>query len=150
MIGLEALRKSDLFEGMSDEELLAIAKLAREEKYDAGSIIFLENNPAYHLYVVREGRVAILINIGRGKQTIIDTISRNGSFGWSAMVPPYTYTSTCRAVEPTRVIVLSGQELREFCSAHCSTCYTIMEKIAKIIASRLKDTRLQLVSLLHN
>jgi len=122
MVGLEALRKSDLFEGLGDEELLAIARLAREEKYDAGSVVFRENDPANYLYIVREGRVAILIDIGRTKQTVIDTISRNGSFGWSAMVPPYIYTSTSRTLEPTRVIVLSGQELRELCSIHCSTC----------------------------
>lgn len=149
MVGLEALRKSDLFEGLGDDELLAIARLAREEKYDAGSVIFRENGPANYLYIVREGRVAILIDIGRGKQTVIDTISRNGSFGWSAMVPPYTYTSTSRTLESTRVIVLSGQQLRELCSTHCSTCYTIMEKIARIISKRLKETRLQLVNLLH-
>jgi len=149
MVGLEVLRKSDLFEGLGDEELLEIARLAREEKYDAGSVVFRENDPANYLYIVREGRVAILIDIGRTKQTVIDTISRNGSFGWSAMVPPYIYTSTSRTLEPTRVIVLSGQELRELCSIHCSTCYTIMEKIARIISKRLKDTRLQLVNLLH-
>ncbi len=43
MVGLEALRKSDLFEGLSDDELAAIAKMAREETYDVGTIIFREN-----------------------------------------------------------------------------------------------------------
>ena len=150
MVGLEALRKSDLFEGLGDEELLAIARLAREEKFDAGSVIFREKGPANYLYIVREGRVAILIDISRRKQAVIDTISRNCSFGWSAMVPPYTYTGTARTVEPTRAIVISGQELRGLCSTCCSTCYTIMEKITRIISKRLKDTRLQLVSLLHS
>ena len=32
---------------------------------------------------------------------------------------------------------------------NCGTCYTIMEKLATIISSRLKDTRLQLISLMH-
>ena len=48
MVGLEALRKSDLFEGLSDDELAAIAKMAREETYEVGRIIFKEND-------VREG-----------------------------------------------------------------------------------------------
>ena len=149
MVGLEALRKSDLFEGLSDEELLLIAKLAREETYEAGAVIFRENEPARDLYIVREGRVAILIDIGRGKQTVIDTIYRNGSFGWSAMVPPYILTGTAKTMEKTRVIVLTGQDLRELCRMSCGTCYTIMEKLATIISSRLKDTRLQLISLMY-
>jgi len=149
MVGLEALRKSDLLEGLSDDELAAIAKMAREELYDVGAIIFRENEVAKSLYIVREGRVAILIDIGRGKQTVIDTVCRNSSFGWSAMVPPYVLTGTAKAMERTRVIVLTGQDMRELCRMNCGTCYTIMEKLATIISSRLKDTRLQLISLMY-
>ena len=54
MVGLEALRKSDLFEGLSDDELAAIAKMAREETYDTGATIFRENEVAKNLYIVRE------------------------------------------------------------------------------------------------
>lgn len=150
MIGLEALRKSDLLEGLSDDELAAIAKMAREEIHEVGTIIFRENEVARNLYIVREGRVAILIDIGRGKQTVIDTVCRNSSFGWSAMVPPYILTSTAKTMERTRVIVLTGQDLRELCRMSCSTCYTIMEKLATIISTRLKDTRLQLISLMQS
>lgn len=150
MVGLEALRKNDLFEGLSDDELVAIAKIAREETHEAGTIIFRENDSAENLYVVREGRVALLIDIGRNKQTVIDSISINGSFGWSAMVPPYTFTSAAQAMERTHLIVLSGHDLRELCRTSCTTCYSIMEKIVVIISHRLKDTRLQLISLLHN
>ena len=149
MVGLEALRKSDLLEGLSDDELAAIAKMAREELYDVGAIIFRENEVAKNLYIVREGRVAILIDIGRGKQTVIDTVCRNSSFGWSAMVPPYVLTGTAKAMERTRVIVLTGQDMRELCRMNCGTCYTIMEKLATIVSSRLKDARLQLISLMH-
>ncbi|MGE5602201.1 MAG: cyclic nucleotide-binding domain-containing protein [Nitrososphaerales archaeon] len=149
MVGLEALRKSDIFEGLSDDELAAIAKMAREEIYDTGCTIFRENEIAKNLYIVREGRVAVLIDIGRGKQTVIDTIGRNGSFGWSAMVPPYILTGTAKTMERTRVIVLTGQDLRELCRVNCGTCYTIMEKLATIISGRLKDTRLQLISLMY-
>lgn len=149
MVGLEALRKSDLLEGLSDEELLLIAKLAREEVYEAGAVIFHENEPARDLYIVREGRVAILIDIGRNKQTVIDTIYHNRSFGWSAMVPPYVRTGTTKTMTKTRVIALSGRDLQDLCQSKYGTCYTIMEKLATIISRRLKDTRLQLVSLMQ-
>ena len=149
MVGLEALRKSDLFEGLSDDELAAIAKMSREETYEVGAIVFREGEVAKNLYIVREGRVAILIDIGRGKQTVIDTICRNGSFGWSAMVPPYLLTGTAKTMERTRVIIITGRELRELCRMSCGTCYTIMEKLATIISVRLKDTRLQLINLMH-
>lgn len=150
MVALEPLRKSEVFEGLSDDELAAIARITREETYQAGTRIFAENDVAENLYIVREGRVAILIDIGRGRQTVIDTIVKGGSFGWSALVPPYILTGTAKAVETSTVIIIPGNELRELCRNNCQTCYTIMEKLATIISVRLKDTRLQLISLMYN
>lgn len=150
MVGLEALRKSELFEGLSDDELAAIAHLAHEESFPAGAQIFAENDPARDLYIVREGRVVILIEIGRGKQTVIDTVTADRSFGWSALVPPYILTGTAKTLERTRVIVIPGGDLRELCRLNCRTCYTIMEKLATIISNRLRDTRMQLVSLMYD
>lgn len=150
MVGLEALRKSDLFEGLSDEELVTIAKIAREETYDAGVIIFRENDLAHDLFIVREGRVAILIDIGRGAHTVVGTVGRNNSFGWSAMVPPHIRTGTTKTMEKTRVIVISGQEFRSLCRTDCHTCYTVMEKLAMIVSHRLTDTRLRLTSMMNH
>jgi len=150
MIPLMALRKSEIFESLTDDELTAIAKIACEETYEAGARIFVENEAAKNLYVVRDGRVAILINIGRSKQTIIDTVTEGGSFGWSAIVPPYILTGTAKAVEKSRIIVIPGQELRALCRQNCNTCYTIMERLVAIISGRLRDTRLQLISLMYD
>ena len=149
MIPLEALRKSEIFESLMDDELAAIGKIAHEEIYEAGTCICVENEVATKLYIVREGRVAILINIGRGRQTVIDTVTKGGSFSWSAMVPPYILTGTAKAIEKTKVIAIDGYDLRDLCRKNCRTCYTIMEKLATLVSARLKDTRLQLVSLMY-
>jgi len=149
MIPLEALRKSEIFEGLTDDELAAIGKIAHEEIYEAGACICVENEVATKLYIVREGRVAILINIGRGRQTVVDTVTKGGSFSWSAMVPPYILTGTVKAVENTKVIAINGRDLQELCRKNCRACYTIMEKLATIVSARLEDTRLQLISLMY-
>lgn len=150
MIGLEVLRKSDIFEGLSDEELAAITRIASEEAYPAGARICAENEPATKLYIVREGRVVILTEIGRGKQTIIDTVTAGSSFGWSAIIPPFILTDTAKAMEHTRVIAIPSHLLRELCQQNCHICYTIMEKLATIISNRLRNTRLQLISVLQS
>jgi CRP-like cAMP-binding protein len=149
MVGLEVLRHSELFEGLSDDELAAIAHIAHEETFAPGTLILVENQAATDLYVVRDGRVAILTEIGRGRQTVIDTVMPGASFGWSTLVPPYVLTASARAMAQTRVIVIPGAELRELCHQNCQTCYTIMEKLATIISARLREARLQLIALLQ-
>ncbi len=149
MVSLDTLRKSEVFEGLSDDELAVIAKMAQEETYEAGARIFGENEEAKFLYIVEQGRVAILIELGRGKQTVVDTVTKGGSFGWSALVPPYVYTGAAKCSERTKVVVVPGMELRDLCLKNCRTCYTIMERLAMVISARLKDTRLQLISLMY-
>jgi CRP/FNR family transcriptional regulator, cyclic AMP receptor protein len=146
MVGLEVLRSSDLFGGLRDDELIGIARLACEVTYDVGATIFREGDLADNLYIVREGRVAVLINIRQGKLSVVDTVHNNASFGWSAMVPPYIRTGTTCTLEKTRLVIISGQDLRDMCRVESATCYTVMEKLATIISQRLKHTRLQLIT----
>jgi CRP/FNR family cyclic AMP-dependent transcriptional regulator len=149
MIALETLRKSDVFGGLTDDELVAIARMAHEETYTAGTQILAESGPAKYLYLVVEGRVVILADIARGRQAVIDTVTKGSSFGWSAMVPPYTLSGTVTAVDSVRLIAIPGEELRGLCKTNCSLCYTIMERLATLISRRLSDTRLQLLSMMY-
>jgi len=149
MVSLDVLRQSNLLEGLTDEQLGQVAKIAREETFDPGSYIFRENDEAKTVYIVLEGRVAVLIDIGGGHSTMVDTVTRGETFGWSAMVPPHTMTASAKAVERTRVVAIPGREMRDFCQHDCHMCYMIMENLARTISIRLKDTRLQLTSLMH-
>jgi len=149
MVALSDLRSSSLLEGVSDEQLSQVAKIAREETFEPGSYVFKENDEATTLYIILEGRVAVLIDIGAGRKTNVDTITKGETLGWSALVPPHTMTAAAKAVERTRVVAIPAGEMRDFCLTNCQMCYTIMENLARTIGARLRDTRLQLTSLMH-
>ena len=149
MVALDLLRSSEVFDGLSDDELAPISLMSSEVSYAAGDEVFGEGQVAANLYIVADGRVQVLIDIGRGRQTVVDTVTRDGSFGWSALVPPYTYTGAAKCSEASRLIVVPGAELRALCQDNCRTCHMIMERLASIISARLKDTRLQLISLMY-
>jgi CRP-like cAMP-binding protein len=147
MVSLEMLRPASLFEGLADDQLAQVARIASQVTFQANQYIFRENDAAANLYIVVTGRVAVLIEIGSGKQTMVDTISHGETFGWSSMVPPHTMTASAKAVEPTVVVAIPGAQLRDFCLTDCRMCFQIMENLARTISLRLKDTRLQLTSL---
>ena len=91
----------------------------------------------------------ICVSIARGRQAVIDTVTKGGSFGWSAMVPPYVLTGTVTAVDVVRLIAIPGDELRGLCRINCGLCYTIMERLATVIARRLGETRAQLLGVMY-
>lgn len=147
MVPIELLRQASLFEGIADDELAQVSKIASQISFQANSYIFREDDAANDLYVVISGRVAVLIDIGQGRQTMVDTISPGETFGWSSMVPPHVMTASAKAVEPTIVLDIPSTQMREFCLTDCRMCFQIMENLARTISIRLKDTRLQLTSL---
>ncbi len=149
MVPMDLLRSSEIFDGLSDDELAPIALMSSEARYEAGDQIFAENDEARNLFIVVEGRVQVMIDISRGRQIVVDTVTRDGSFGWSALVPPYVYTGGAKCSEPSRVLVVPGADLRDLCQVNCRVCHTIMERLSSIISARLKDTRLQLISLMY-
>lgn len=149
MVSLNDLRASSLLEGLGDDQLAQVAKIAHEETFEPAAYIFKENDEADTLYIILEGRVAVLIDIGGGRKTNVDTITKGETLGWSAIVPPHTMTASGKAVERTRVVAIPAAEMRDFCLTNCQMCYTIMENLARTIGARLRDTRLQLTSLMH-
>ncbi|GAI38831.1 unnamed protein product, partial [marine sediment metagenome] len=48
----EILKHSDLFRGLSNDELDKLLPLCREEVYEAGTVIFPEGTPCHTMYIV--------------------------------------------------------------------------------------------------
>lgn len=145
----EMLRQTESLADLGDEELALIARISQLKTYEAGARIFSENDSAQDLYILTQGRVAMLVDIGQGRQAMMGTVGLHEFLGWPALVPPYAYAETARCVERTTVIVIPAAGLRELCQNNCDSCYTIMEKIAALISSQLKDARFQLTHILQ-
>jgi CRP-like cAMP-binding protein len=148
MVSPELLRRFAFFAGFSDEELKQLAMAAREQTASASEVLFAEGKHAHHLYFLAEGEVEIL-NLGSGSSESIafSSLPAGELLGWSAVLEPYIYTATARTTRPSRVIVFDGAELEKLMSDdHFSSL--LMRKIAQVLEQRLKDTRIQLLSLL--
>jgi CRP/FNR family transcriptional regulator, cyclic AMP receptor protein len=148
MVSPELLRRFTFFAGFSDEELKQLAMAGREQAASVGEILFTEGKPAHNLYFVTEGVVEILTAGNGNKEGLaVSSLPAGELLGWSAVIEPHIYTATARATRPSRVIVFAGAELEKIMSDDHFSCL-LMKKIAQAIGQRLKDTRIQLLSLL--
>ena len=102
------------------------------------------------LYIILEGRVAVLIDIGGGRKTNVDTITKGETLGWSAMVPPHTMTAAAKAVERTRVVAIpAGGDARILLDELPDVLYRSWRTWRAPSRAGCEDTRLQLTSLMH-
>jgi signal transduction histidine kinase len=142
-ITIERLRRLDLFNELTDVELTQIAQLGREEAYLEGDVILTEDAPAEKLFVVEQGKLSLEKKIQLGRRGTVRTatvgiVGPGKSSGWSALTPPYIYTSSAVCLEPTRVIVFESQALLRHLSDNPPVGYKVMRAIAGLARARYK------------
>jgi CRP-like cAMP-binding protein len=142
---IEVLKRSDLFRELDDEHLALVAKMSTHHLFDAGTIIYRQGAVADQIHVIEEGLVGIILEVGPLAQRQVQAAANFESFGWSAMIPPYTRTATVKALEKTKVIVFNGRELAAFCTTHPEVGFKIMQAVARVIAERLRQAYIQLL-----
>ena len=76
-------------------------------------------------------------------------VSPGQAFGWSALVVPHQYTATAMSLSQVRVIAIPKEAMLEMMRANPSLGLAIMEKVASIVASRVRSLELALAGLLQ-
>jgi CRP-like cAMP-binding protein len=142
---IEVLKRSDLFRELDDEQLALVAKLGTHQVFDAGTVIYRQGSLAEGIYVIEHGVVGIILEVGPLAQRQVQAACNFESFGWSAMIPPYSRTATVKALEQTKVMIFGGRELTGFCTAHPEVGFKITQAVARVISDRLRQAYIQLL-----
>ena len=141
------LSQHPFFAGLDKSFLELACGCARNARFEADCFIAHEGEAADHFYLLREGRVALQVSApGRGAATFL-TLGPGEVFGVNWLVPPYRWSYDAKALEPTRVIAMDGQCLRNKCEADHHLGYDIMKRLMPIVVDRLHTTRLQFLDL---
>lgn len=141
----QILAEHTFFQGLDHQYLELLRGCATNAVYHTDEYLFRENEPASYFYIVRRGRVAVETNGAQLGKITIETIDAGDVVGWSWLFPPYTWTFSARAVEPTGVTRLDGVCLRQKCEQDHNLGYELNRRVASIVIQRLQATRLQLI-----
>lgn len=146
MISYDDMKGIDFFKDFTEDELKAVQVICNEESYKAGAIIFNEVTPARYLYILKSGKVSLDIKVASDKYISILTISNFAEpLGWSALVEPFRFSATARCVEDSTIILVDAMKLLELFKNDYRMGFLVMRRIASLISSRIRDTRLQLI-----
>jgi CRP-like cAMP-binding protein len=152
MITPDLLRHYTFFEFLKSNQLKAVAKIAREESFESGDIIFRENDHADWLYILVKGSVDLFFTIEveyhpeLRKELLFGTINPGELFGISALIEPHILTSSARTSKPCQVIEIEAASLLELCNKDERLAYGLVRQVAKSCMERINATRLQLAA----
>lgn len=141
------LAEHPFFEGLDPKLLNLIVGCASSVSYDAGQMIYREEDNADQFLLILQGKVAIEIFVpGRGPLTI-QTIGPGDVLGWSWLFPPYRRQFDARAVEQTTGIALDGRCLREMVEEDHDFGYELIKRFSQVAVERLRATSRQLLDI---
>ncbi len=149
MIAPVILQDFAFFADLDEAELRSLAAIASEIWFQRGDFICREGDPAERLYLLLDGWVDIQVNVNAQarRRELLATQTAGDIFGWSAVVQPYIYTTSVVCASPVQVVSFKGTDLLALFEADRRLGSTLMTKICQIIASRLRATRQQMISL---
>jgi CRP-like cAMP-binding protein len=70
------------------------------------------------------------------------------SFGWSGVVAPNHYTSSAECDEDSNLLIIPAEPFMDLLEQNPEHGFTVMKRIAEIIADRLRNSRQALLKTL--
>ena len=129
MAVIDDLRQLPVFSGVEPEGLTTLAKFADERDVPAGTEVTHEGRVEGSVYVVLSGSFAIERD---GRE--VDTIGPGGFFGEIGAIDGGPRTATGRALEDSRVIVLSPRQFNDALDASSGLRAAVMSEMEARLA----------------
>ena len=130
-----ALDVGELFNGIDEGTLAALAKLAKREELDEGSVLYRPGDPADDFFVLESGRVEF--QIGRDERVNpAGFILRKGeAFGWAALLDNHPQRiAGARALEKSVLLRINGKQALKLLESDAASGYVVMRRLAGLIA----------------
>ena len=130
---LPFLRDVPLFAGLTDQALTSLARAGRIRQVPKGKTLFNQMDPAEAFYVVRSGRIAILLGSADGRELVINEMRAGDCFGELALLTGQPRSTSAMAREASEVIAIS----RETFLAEIETEPKLLRHVLESTARRL-------------
>ena len=135
----DTLSAVSLFRFLSHAELLRVQFLAEHKDLSASETVFEEGDVSDSLYIILEGR----LEVSRGG-TFVTHLSGGSHFGEMALLNARPRSATIRAVDPSRVLIISRDRFNELVRAEPTLGVKLLWSFAQVLSLRLDETTLQL------
>jgi CRP-like cAMP-binding protein len=101
-----------LFQGLDNAELTRLAELTRERTYPKGSVILFEDDPGDSLFIVKGGRVKVVLVGEDGREVILSILGPGDHFGELSLIDGQPRSAHVIAVDDSQLLILRREDVR--------------------------------------
>ncbi|MFC1942510.1 cyclic nucleotide-binding domain-containing protein [Chloroflexota bacterium] len=143
---IDILGRSELFGSFEKKYLEKIVPLCRSQHYSMGETIFNEESESKDFYILTDGNLALEKKVkqafeNRTLVTRLEEIGKGEAFGWSGLIEPHTFSASVRCLTDCEVLCINCESLRELMDSDPNLGYELVQRLARLISSRMTYAR---------
>jgi CRP-like cAMP-binding protein len=120
-----------LFKSLGTAEVANFATLAREKSYPRGSVILFEDDPGDSLFVVREGRVKVVLVAEDGREVILGILGIGEHFGELSLIDDQPRSAHVVAMEDSTLLVLRREDFRRRVEQNPAVAWALLMELSR-------------------
>jgi CRP/FNR family cyclic AMP-dependent transcriptional regulator len=127
----ESLRRVPLFAGLDRKELDLLSKLIKEHRYSAGATIVKAGAGGHGLYIIKEGKIAVIRDGQR-----VASMGPGQFFGEISVLDGGPRTADVKAETDTVCLTLISWEVKPLLMENASISYKMLLEMVKRLRSQ--------------
>src|SRR5687768_17927412 len=125
------LRTVPLFTKLDDAELQRFAELTREKSYPKGSVILFEDDPGDSLFIVRDGRVKVVLVGEDGREVILGVLGPGEHFGELSLIDEQPRSAHVIAMDDAKLLILRRDDFRRRVAESPAVAWAMLVELSR-------------------
>ncbi|MBI2966428.1 MAG: SLC26A/SulP transporter family protein [Bacteroidetes bacterium] len=144
------LRDIELFSGVSESELSTLNAAISDKSFRSGETIFKTGNHGDEIFFIRKGSVKISLPLTGGVSHHIATFTKGAFFGDMSFLDNRVRSADAIADGETVISTLPRKTFNEITKRHPEVAGMFFEKLAHVMANRLRQSNAEMKALEEN
>lgn len=120
--------------------MLTLTEGVRVKDYSLGDVVVSEDSYGDTLYIITEGAVEVVINLGMDDETVLARLEKRDFFGEMCIIEAAPRSASVRAVKgPTTLYALSRKDIYHLYEKSPKQFSILILNIAREISRRLRN-----------
>jgi len=136
----DLFRSSEIFEGLTTEEIREIIQLAEHRALNAGDLLFEEGDDAEALYVVADGAVEVRSQAPGGEPIVLADLGPGSVVGEMSILEGGERSATVEALRNAELFRVSRGAFESLRSQDHPVAYKIIMGLCRLLGERRRET----------
>ena len=141
-----ALKTFNLFNGLPDDVLAAIARMAMMRRIARGQAVVRTGDRMDYVYFILTGNLKVVVSDEEGREVILSILGQGELFGEMGMFGEQSRSASVVAVMPSDLVMIAKQDFRQIMQDNFEVTWRIMANLAERL--RTADRKIESLALM--